>query len=253
MNYLLFLLSMITISGFIQPLNSTPSQELFLQAHELYKAKDYEKAYELYNQIPNKSARVHYNLGNCAFKLNKLGYALLHFKRAETNWGLFNKTELTHNIKLTKERLNSNNSKKEEKISFIIAVSQHCKSMTISLIRSIKLLYLQLLFLIVWFSIFVLKRWPVAKRFKYATIPLLFLLCIFGFMLAVKYGLRLTSNGIVTAPKAVVRSGPGETYQSIINVREGDEGTITKITDTYYKVAFKGKLGWINNKVFEKI
>ncbi len=254
MNYKFFLLT--TIIAFCttnDPLNTTPPQELFLQANELYKAGNYEKAYECYKQIPKKSAHVHYNLGNCAYKLNKLGYALLYWRKAETNWGLFNRAELTHNISEVKKRLNEHNDKKEETRSFIIALSQYCKITVLSIVQSIQLLYLQLLFLIAWISIFLIKRWPVAKKLKFATIPLLLLLCIFGFMLAVKYGLRMTQKGIVITPKAMVRSGPGETFQSIMTVHEGDEGTIKKVTDPYYKVSFKGKLGWINNTVFEKI
>ncbi len=54
--------------------SATTFQETFYQANDLYKEGKFSKAYELYEKIPNKSAKVHYNLGNCAFKLNKIGY-----------------------------------------------------------------------------------------------------------------------------------------------------------------------------------
>lgn len=250
MNYIVLLCSIITI---FTTAKATQAQEIFLQANEFYKAGKFEKAYERYEKITHKSAQVHYNLGNCAYKLNKFGLALLHWRRAESNWGIFNRAELKHNISLVKQKLNKQHNKENDKQSFIVALAQQLKTSTISLVRSIRILYLQLLFLFVWISIFLIKRWPVAKRFKIATIPLLLLLCIFGFMLAVKYGLRMTKNGIVTVSKATVRSGPGETFQPIMTVYEGDEGSIKKITDTYSKVSFNGKLGWINNSVFEKI
>src|SRR3989304_7631540 len=77
-----------------------PTQELFIKANEFYKQGNFAGAYELYQQIPNKSAQVQYNLGNCAYKRGKLGYALWHWRKAEKRWGVFGREELLNNIRL---------------------------------------------------------------------------------------------------------------------------------------------------------
>ncbi len=250
-----FLLSMIVVCALAHPVvSSIPPQELYLQAHELYKAGKFDKAYENYQQIPNKSAYVNYNLGNCAYKLGKYGYALLYWKRAEAHWGVFNRSELLHNIELVKKRLAELSQNNEDQPRSSIGIwAEKCKSAVISLMQSIPLLYLQLIFLFVWISLFVIRRCPVERSLKYATIPLVFVVGTLCSMLAMKYGFRFMKHGIVVASQATVRSGPGETFQVLMNVREGDEGTIKAMASDYYKVAFNGKIGWISKQVFEKI
>lgn len=247
-----FLLLLVTI-GSIHNTYATSPQELFAQGNTHYKNEQYEQAFQAYQAIPHKHSIIHYNLGNCAYHMNQLGKALLHWRRAETDWGIFNRAELIHNIKLVKAKLRELQGNQPKQTSFIVSAAQHCKKVTVSLVKSIKLLYLQLVFLCLWLSIFLLKRWSGARRFRWITAPLLICLCGAGSMLAIKYGLRLSPHGIVTASKGTLRSGPGETYQAIITVKEGTEGIINKQAENYYKITINGKLGWISNTVFEKI
>lgn len=62
---------------------ATTAQELFLQANQLYTQKQYQKALELYGQMPAKGPAVWYNMGNCAHQLHDDLHALLYWKRAE--------------------------------------------------------------------------------------------------------------------------------------------------------------------------
>ena len=58
------------------------SSDLFNRANQKYKNGHFQKALNLYEQIPNKSAGVNYNIGNCAYKLKQFGQALVHWPQA---------------------------------------------------------------------------------------------------------------------------------------------------------------------------
>lgn len=244
----------VVMLGIMSHLCANHPQENYLQAHELYKAGKFDKAYELYQDIANKTPTVHYNLGNCAYKMGNKGRALLHWRRAEQNWGVTNRYELRHNIKLIKkdlqdQRLENQNAKQ----SFIVEIADSLSGAIISLIQGIPLLHLQIFFLCVWFLLFMLKRAPIARLSRYVTMPLLCLVMGSGFMLAAKYGLRLRTKAVVVAQKAIVRSGPGESFQQIMTLKEGEEGIIKKTTQDYYKVLFHGNLGWVSSEDVEKV
>ncbi len=75
---LLFSLGMSVISAHTH-------QELFLQAREAYKKKDFTDASHLFEQINPKTSVVWYNLGNCAYKKGDHLNALLYWQRAIAN------------------------------------------------------------------------------------------------------------------------------------------------------------------------
>ena len=67
--------------------NKTPgdSAAIFGNANELYKKGNYDLAIADYEKILNKgyeSGNLYYNIGNCYFKENKLGKAIVNYKRA---------------------------------------------------------------------------------------------------------------------------------------------------------------------------
>lgn len=64
---------------------NTGPQQLVHQANELYQARQYAEAEELYRSALSgglQNASIHYNLGNCAFKQGKLGQAIAAYLRA---------------------------------------------------------------------------------------------------------------------------------------------------------------------------
>ena len=229
-------------------------QETFLQANELYKSESFEKAYDLYKQIPKKSPQVHYNLGNCAFKMNKLGYAIMHWRRAEKDWGLSNRSELLGNIALAKQKLRKNStSKLQDKKEGIIGTIRKIKKVAFSFVRSIPILTLQFIFLILWLMLFAYIRYFYKTQNK-LIIYLLFLLAAgSGSILAIKFGLKLQKHGIIVADKTEMFSGPGTNYQSLGFLFEGQEGTLCKKSNCFYKIRLNGHIGWVNCKDIGKI
>jgi len=77
MKKIFFLLLVITNSVTAENVDS-----LFVSANNLYKTNDFEAAIENYKKIESQdlvSAELYYNLGNCYYKLNKVGPSIYYY------------------------------------------------------------------------------------------------------------------------------------------------------------------------------
>lgn len=249
---IVFLIYIYSLPFFCSVHLSINYEETFLHANEMYKKGNYHEAFKLYDSIPNKSSNVHFNLGNCAFKLGKKGKALAHWRRAEHNWGIFGRTELLANIALVKSQLLQEPTKKQKLSSFRNA-SENMTSSIASLVHATPDLWLQLVFLLMWFFLLIYGKY-LHKKGRFIVITILFTLQAFiGSLLALKYNFDLSKYGVITKATASIRSGPGEEYQKLGTLLEGTEVTINKQSDQFYKITYQNQGGWISNKDLEAI
>lgn len=94
--YLLFLL--------LLPAVQMSAQELKTQADTAYVQERYAQAAELYEQLLEQghSSDVYYNLGNCYYRLEKVGPAVLNYERAlRLDPG---DTNIRHNLELARNK-----------------------------------------------------------------------------------------------------------------------------------------------------
>lgn len=82
MNWKISVIGVLFISAFCC---ARDVQETFLQANNCYKNKEYQKAFDLYNSIACKGCSTWYNMGNCAFKMNKPVDSLIYWRKAQHN------------------------------------------------------------------------------------------------------------------------------------------------------------------------
>ena len=227
---------------FIGKLFSVSYQEKFLQANELYKEGNFEKALSLYEEIPNKGAVILYNLGNCAYKMGNKGLALAYWRKAEKQWGLLGKDELKYNIYLVKKEFLKNDAN-----TFVILV-ENFKNNFISFVKNIPLLVLQASFLVVWIFLFLYLKYLYKKKHKILIIILFLLIAIFGTLLTIRYSLKLIRYGVVIGQEVPVLSGPSESFSELTKLPEALEVIIKKKSDEYYKIKFAERFGWIKAK-----
>ena len=60
-------------------------RNLFVQANQAYRANQYQKAVAIYKRILSRgfeSKELYYNLGNCYYRLNEIGEAILYYEKA---------------------------------------------------------------------------------------------------------------------------------------------------------------------------
>ena len=224
-------------------------QEIFLQANNFYKQGEFKKALEDYQKLLNPSAQVNYNLGNCAYKLEDYGRAMLYWKRAEKEWGFLNRSELLSNIDLLKEKLFGKKEYKNKTIERFV----HAKNYFISLLYSAPLFGVQVLFLIIWIIGFVYIKYLFRRDKKFLIILLFALMTLFGGLLVTRCSLDLNYYAVVISPKIEVLSGPGDNFQKLGVLSQANLVRIQKISDDYYKIKVQGLIGWVNQKDLEKI
>ncbi|MCK4650580.1 hypothetical protein KAT08_00210 [Candidatus Babeliales bacterium] len=234
-------------------------QEIFLQANELYKNSEFEKAYELYKKIEVISPQVNYNLGNCAYQLGDHGYAMLYWRRAEKDWSLFDRGELLDNIRLLKNKVFYKTDYKStlkfrstNKNKLFISI-RNFKDYVVSIFRSVSLFTLQILFLILWFFLFLYLRYLYKRKRKILIVILFFLIALAGSLLILRYSLLSRKCGVIIRKNVTLLSGPGEKFQKLGVLPQAGEVFIYKSSDDFYKIKFYKQVGWVKIKDVEKI
>lgn len=242
----LFLLLSLTLI-YSSPLQANDNRQLFQQANDLYKTGHYQDALAKYQAIGDKSNIVHYNIGNCYYKLKQPGRALASWRRAEYNWGWADRQELAKNIHFV-----TTVHDRQEQTSKLKQMINRLYSGIKTAVRITPLWWMQLLVLVVWLFLFGFLAYLRKERKKAAIIFLFFLLAISAGLLGLKYSQRLMRQGVVLN-EAPVRSGPGVAYQQLTTVGEGKEVRIRKMSDEYYKISFLGCTGWISMDSVEEV
>lgn len=234
------------------------AQEHFLKANELYKSRHYEQAYREYKKIDNKSSRVHYNLGNCAFNLKKYGHALLHWRRAERDWGILGRKELNENIRLAQDKLGISEKPlpkgaAKSPLRYITRMCRKVSKRFNSFVRATPLLFLQIIFLFSWALLFIYIRYLYKLHHRVVMVMLFSCIMVVGGMLATKYGNIYRTHGVIISAEGRLYSGPDESYQFLGVVKEGQEGVLKRKSADFYKVKIGSVDGWIYKKHFEAI
>jgi tetratricopeptide (TPR) repeat protein len=232
---------------------ATGDERLFAQATMLYKQGQFDQALETYAKIIDKDRTVYFNQGNCAFKLQRYGKALLFWRRAERDWGMFGRQELDDNIALVKKitRQGVGQQTGQGPWNALQTSAKNIKNSYISYVRAIPLFMFQILFLLLWALFFMLLKWFKRNR---RGIVIMFVAIIYvsaGLLLVSKYSESSRVYGIVTTQQAPLYSGPGETYQTLGSLGQAHEVIIQRESDGYYKIKAAPLFGWIAKNIVD--
>lgn len=222
-------------------------EKIFDQATALYKQGQFEQALEMYSKIVDQDRSVAFNQGNCAFKLGRHGQALLFWRRAERDWGLWNRQELNDNIALVKRA--GALAPKHADQSPLRALQESAKAIKnsyLSFVRATPLLFFQLLFLFLWLISFVVLKWFKRSRRGVVTFFVAVVYASVAMLLVSKYSMAYSTYGVVTAKQVSLYSGPGESYQALGTLCEAQEVVIQRESDGYYKIKATPLFGWVN-------
>lgn len=225
-----------------------------MKAHEYYQSGDYAQAYEIYQQLPSKTADVLYNMGNCAYKQGRFGYALLHWKQAERLWGLRSgRYKLVQNIALVKKQSIQTKQKPDSGLTLFFDVLQMMKMFFYSIIISTPLFYLQSLVLLIWILLFMYIRMLLRAKKRLLLAVLFCLFSLSASMLALKYSLFQTETAIVINKNCPFFSGPGKNFALLGHLPEAQEIVIIKESGDYYKVRIAQYTGWVEKIDAQKV
>lgn len=241
--YLLSLLMMIT--GFtILPAQSPSS--LFQQASEAYQNQQFQQAAELYKQILSQgyeNKAVYYNLGNCYYRLNEIGQAILYYEKALKLDP--NDADVKYNLGLAGLKLVDRVEMPPRFFLFDWWDSiRNYFSLTQLTYLVMMLFILTAGFLVIWLFIkqYRLRRWLVT--FSIVTALLTIFASYFLFLNA-----RRAMNdrsAVILAPSVTVLSAPDEKSTDVFILHEGIKVILDEQRQEWVKISLPdGKSGWI--------
>lgn len=246
----------IVVLIFVLPclLNADAKEELFEQGNQYYRAGEYSKALESYLQIYEQgyeSGPLYYNIGNCYYKLNETGEAILFYEKAKKL--MPGDEELEFNLKLANLSVVD---KIEPLPTFILFrifdnfVHLLPKSYLLWITASLYLFFICFLIIRILSRNETLRR--VCTRFS---ILFLILLIVFGFSLIKQITEQAEQNkAIIMAEEVTVRGAPSETATSLFTLHEGTKVHIDKISGDWYEIVLAdGKVGWVKKVSLERI
>ena len=241
MKKIVFLLLIIANSMAAQNADS-----LFVAANKLYKNEKFEEAIEKYKKIEAQeliSSELYYNLGNCYYKLNKVGPSIYNYEKAllinplnedVKNNLIFAKRLALDNIeevpKTVFQKFNSNFLQKLSYNQWAILV------VLLSFTASI-------LFLLFYFA-----YTPTKKRIYFTTSIISFILLIATIFITYNQYNRAKNNieAIVFAEKTEVRNAPTLNAEKVFTLHEGTKVNVLDVIDNWKKIKLAdGRLGWI--------
>lgn len=246
----------ITISIFliIPVFSNEKLPQVFEEANNAYQKKDYALAIKKYESIleqNHQSAELHYNLGNAYYRMNQLGYAILHLEKAK----LFapNNEDINYNLELVRQ-------KQKDEIEvlspfFLKKWWNNVKNvLSLGAWTSIGLLFL-------WGGIAGLCFWLLGQTRKLKKWGFIggivgILLSILPFSLALSHHNTYQNSGfaILLEQSINLYSGPDAASTKLDELHEGLKVELLDKINDWYKVKLSdGEEGWLPEAVLETI
>jgi tetratricopeptide (TPR) repeat protein len=244
MKKILFLLLFITSFTYCQS-----SEALFAAGNDFYKKGEIEKAIEAYRKIESQaviSAELYYNLGNCYYKLNKVGATIYNYEKAlqldplnedAANNLVFAKRLTIDRIeevpKSVFQKLNTNYLQKYSYNQWALI------SCGFSLLTAV-------FFLLFYFA------YHSSRKRIYFTTSILSLVCFVTSMAITYNQYSFAKNeiyAIVFTEKVDVKNGPTLSSENIFTLHEGTKVKVLDSVDHWKKIKLvDGEIGWIDAK-----
>jgi tetratricopeptide (TPR) repeat protein len=234
-----------------QHMHAQSAVDLYKSANTLYKASQFEEAAAGYEKITAqgyRTAEVYYNLGNCYYKLQKNGKAILNYERALKLSP--DDEDIITNLKLA--QLKTVDRVQPVPQLAIVTKWNHLLNSQSSKgwgVLALVFIWLSLLFFVAYIFI---KRSGVIMFFAITVL----LLSVVSVGLGVKQSNTEEDSGtaILMVSNVAVKSAPDENGNNIFTIHEGIKLYLCDEVGGWTKVRLAdGKVGWVEKNLFEKI
>jgi len=223
-------------------------EEGFFRANQAYKEGRYPEAVDGYEQLIGaglKNGHLYYNLGNCYFRLNQLGRAILNYERARLL--IPRDPDLSFNLSNARDQTQD-----------AVPESQHFLSMTFFWLDSLSLyevfwcfgILIVLFWGVVWIRLFFRWEWT-----YYASITFLIFWAIAALSFGMKWHQDWTDDRAVILKKEVrVLAGPDTQDTVLFKLHEGTIVHHERSEDGWILVHLPDKKrGWVKAEAVERI
>ncbi|MDO8535416.1 MAG: hypothetical protein Q7S30_00150 [Candidatus Omnitrophota bacterium] len=232
---------------------SLDPRRLFYKANSLYEQREYEKASEEYAKIlalDSESGPLYFNIGNTFFKMGKIGYAILAYKKAQRLMPGDSdlKSNLAYAESLTEDSALQAQPQNRTAWLFRFPFREYNLN-TISVI--LISLYLMLIAMLLTGIIY-----PVFKR----RMAIVFYPALIGFILTLgAFGIRyydeeMVRHGVVVVKEAECKYEPIDKSNNYFTLKEGQEALVLNTRAGWRRIRrLDGKLAWVKSDAVEEI
>jgi len=225
----------------------------FNKANQLYQKNNYNQALKIYLNLEKQqyeNVALYYNIGNCYYKLEDFGRAVLYYEKA-LHISPKDK-DVLKNLKLAKAHL------QDKEIAggsnpFALFFNWILNFLSVNAYIVLSLI---LFACVGGFGLSFLLFESLRKQWvKQIFIVSLVLFLIIGTLTSVKiYKTEYQHYGIVTASVTSIMSGPGDNFSLLFTLHSGSKLQIIKKQKDWSFVSMKnGYAGWLKTKDFENI
>ncbi len=249
--YILIALLMLTFAAGIY---AQTAESVFEDGVKAYENGDFQSALESFSSLVHKkivNADLYYNIGNCYYRLDDLGHAILNYKRAlridPGHARALNSLEFT----LTQTQDKQQDHSGDEVSSFLTKINRMISLNTIALIIGILLLVVVLL-IVVLILFYRGREKSVPLFFLYIAIVIFIIASIYGWARWRHFGDN--EQAVLLADTAVGYSGPGLDYTRVFTIHEGHIFQVMKREAEWSQVKLGNGLGgWIQTQSYERV
>ena len=228
----------------------TPNS-LFMQANQYYTQKEYDKALVIYNRVMEEhgtsGSEIYYNKGNCYFKLNQLGRAIVEYKRA---FYLDPRDkDINHNLNYARSLVDLT---VEDNRNWYVRTADRLLRYLSA--YEVELAVYILIGLVLGIHL-VLLFWPGVRSMR--LLRLIFILAVViagGIACGKKIIFPSRYDAVVIESNAAVRYGPLPSEKTVFRLTEGIEVTISEQKGKWYHIELtNGQSGWINEAYIQPV
>ncbi|HID94091.1 MAG TPA: tetratricopeptide repeat protein [bacterium (Candidatus Stahlbacteria)] len=214
---------------------------IFVSANNLYQQGAYQEALDRYTTLSVNGiehSALYYNIGNCYYKLGKIGKAILFYKRAKklNPWD----KDIEFNLNFARSnRIDQLKELRKPKFVELILRFIHKIGPNLSLLSASAIYFL--IFIILTISLFFKKQ-----IFRHINLVLLVALIFFIVLASVNIRRINQREGVLLKQEGNVRSGPSPDYTLIFTVHEGMEFRILEQREDWARILLpNGMEGWL--------
>ena len=226
----------------------------FAYANVMYEKGEFKKAASTYASLIERngnSATLYYNLGNCYYRLQMTGPAILAYERALLLQP--GNHDASYNLELANRRTRDEINSKPESLFRIgwrnFTTITHARAWGICAI-----IFFWIAF--AGWAVYQLPKFRAWQRYGFfsaITAVLLGLICLSAALGRNAYDAG-NSYGIVMSPSAIIKSEPSETSTNLALIHEGFKLAILKANQDWAEVSMPdGTRGWVHNNDYERI
>lgn len=219
-----------------------------------YNKANYTKAIAFYQKFMNgniKSAQAYYNLGNCYYRTNEIGKAILYYEKAEKLTPA--DPDIQFNLQLANQKITD----KVTSETPLFIYSDWIKFENNYTEKQWALISLALLcFSLLLFALYLLFSKILLRQLCFWSGFAILFLCFFTFYIAHEQYGTLTSHdtAVVMSPTVMVKGAPENNALQLFVIHEGMTVAIVKTEGGWTEIKLSnGNQGWLNSSDISEI